>query len=362
MHIHSPKFEAKKTPLLRAEVPPEKRDFFSFCTSLKPLELKAIGELSTVEHIDAEVTIFSKGEPSDALYIINRGVVAVIHQGARPGDRSPITYLSRGDVFGEMGVLTDSPRSNEIRTCEPVSLQCFRKEGFPELVRRVPSFFHYLSQQLALRLIQVSDLAFIQSHCLELSGNLDNFDLVTIYQTILNSSQTGELVVTTEESDEEGRFFFRDGKPICGHYDGLVGEEAFWQLFLREDLAGTFHFSIVAPPEEEVIQEQSITRHQTDLLIQALQFRDEFKVWLEALPDPEVGLKRCRVNLDWEDPQAPDLQPLAEKIWELCYATPRTLRELLEVLPVSHVKVYRVVAGLMESGHFEAVSADSPDQ
>ncbi|MFN7037174.1 MAG: cyclic nucleotide-binding domain-containing protein, partial [Bellilinea sp.] len=148
-----------------------------------------------IEHIEEGVTIYSSGDPSDSLYIINRGAVAVIHEDPRYADRADISYLSRGDMFGEIDVLTDSYRRNAIRTCEPVSLQCFRREDFPEIIRRVPSFFYFIAQRLATRFVQVTDMAFVQSHCLELSGSLENFDLVTIYQTIVNSNQTGELAV-----------------------------------------------------------------------------------------------------------------------------------------------------------------------
>src|SRR6266446_3922233 len=99
------------------------RDFFGFCTTLKPLELKAMGELSQVQHLDEGETIYSPGDPGDALYIINRGVVEVVQDN--PGKKATETYLSRGDIFGHIEVLTDVPRRHLIRTCEPVGLQCF---------------------------------------------------------------------------------------------------------------------------------------------------------------------------------------------------------------------------------------------
>ena len=154
-----------------------KGDFFSFITTLKPIELKAIGELSQVIHLGEGVTVYSSGDSADALYIINRGVVEVIHENQRHTYHTAISYLGRGDVFGETDVLTETPRKNAIRTCEPVSVQCFNKAQFPELVRRVPRFFAYLCQQLAHQLVKISDLAFVQSNCLELSGNLGQLRL-----------------------------------------------------------------------------------------------------------------------------------------------------------------------------------------
>src|SRR5438093_3803342 len=151
------------------------RDFFGFCTTLKPLELKAMGKLSQVRHLKEGETVYSPGDSGDALYIINRGVVEVVQSNAtkRPAE----TYLSRGDIFGDVEVLTELPREHLIRAREPVSLQCFHGKNFAELVGRVPSFFQYLSERLAFRLSQARDLTLAQSHCLELSGSLSNFDL-----------------------------------------------------------------------------------------------------------------------------------------------------------------------------------------
>ena len=60
-----------------------KSDFFSFITKLKPIELKAIGELSQVMHLEEGITVYQCGDASDALYIINRGALQVMHGGER---------------------------------------------------------------------------------------------------------------------------------------------------------------------------------------------------------------------------------------------------------------------------------------
>ncbi|PZR74163.1 MAG: hypothetical protein DLM73_08615, partial [Chthoniobacterales bacterium] len=133
------------------------KDFFGFCTTLKPLELKAIGELSQVRHLGEGETVYSTGDPGDALFIINRGVVEVVQPSAKAS--AAAVYLSRGDILGDVETLTGLPRKHIVRTCEPVSLQCFQRKNFRDLIRRVPSFFAYLSEQIAHRLLQANDLA-----------------------------------------------------------------------------------------------------------------------------------------------------------------------------------------------------------
>jgi CRP-like cAMP-binding protein len=326
------------------------RDFFGFCTSLKPLELKALGQLSHTRHLAAGKTIYAPGDPGDTLYIINRGVVEAVRSTAK---NVSDTYLSRGDIFGDVEVLTERPRKYLVRTRESVSLQCFHREDFPELIRRVPSFFQYLSEQLAFRLAQARDLALAQSDGLELSGSLSNFDLVTIYQTIVNSSQTGELRICNEKSDLVAAFCFERGRPRCGQFQHLTGEEAFWQLFLSDSLAGTFSFSSGDEPVSGWIKSEPITRNADDMLINALQGRDEFHDLKERMLHPEEKLHRRKPNLSWSPTAPSNLQPIAEQIWPLTYEGPVTLASLFLRCTVCQLKIYQVVDELVQSKHFE---------
>ncbi len=327
-----------------------KSDFFSFITSLKPIELKAIGELSQVVHLEEGAIVYNRNDPSDALYIINRGALEVMHEANEYAGNTSVSYLSRGDVFGETEVLSNVPRKNAVRVCESASITRFRKKDFPDLIRRVPAFFYYLSQQIASQVTKMTDLAFVQSNCLELSGNLSNFDLVTIYQTILNSAQTGVLSVVGEDKETTATFSFKDGQATHGTYYHLNGEEAFWQLLLHEKLSGTFSFSI-AETDDRTHSGPIIRRNPTDLLITALQYRDEFKGLCEEIPDPASIVRRECLNLDWSDPEYANLRPVAESIWQRCYSSTLSLDELCLQVPVCELKFYKTVLQLVRTGH-----------
>ena len=323
------------------------RDFFAYCTSLKLLELKAIGELSRVRHLPEGETIYSTGDPGDALFIINRGVVEVIQPSAQKS--APAAYLSRGDMLGEVETMSGLPRKHIARTCEPVSLQCFQRKDFPELIRRVPSFFHFLSSQLALRLAQARDLALAQSHCLELSGNLLNFDLITVYQTIANSSQTGQLRISNPNSELVSAFFFEQGQPRGGQFEHLTGEEAFWQLFVNEHLVGTFTFSTDAPPEKDWIQSERITKNASEMLINALQGRDEFAELKQRFGDESATVQRDKANFVWPATATPELQAVAEQIWNFVGKGPVTVSAIFQHCSVCELKIYQVVDELLQS-------------
>ncbi len=337
-----------------------KNDFFSFVTTLKPMELKAIGELSQVMHLEEGAVIETGEEAADALYIINRGAIEVIHADPRLSGGQAMSYLSRGDMFAETSVLSGTATKNIFRACESTSVQRFRRHDFPELMRRVPSFFYYLSSKLASRLVQVSDMTFMQSDCLELSGNLANFDMVTIYQTILNSSQTGELSIFREKNEKVGAFFFERGQPKFGQFFRLLGEQAFWQLFLNEKLTGTFSFVLCDEPPEAMRNGQIIQRHPTDMLITALQHRDEYKSILETAPDRSTVVHRAKLNLDWQGDEAwfDDMRWLAELVWQHCYSQPVTLDDLFARLPVNELDFYKVIGRLLLTEHLSVVASE----
>ena len=325
------------------------RDFFSYCTGLKLLELKAIGELSHVRHLGEGETIYSTGDPGDALFIINRGVVEVIQTSAQKS--APAVYLSRGDILGDVETLSGLTRKHVVRTCEPVSLQCFERKNFDELIRRVPSFFHYLSRQLALRLSQARDVALAQSHCLELSGSLANFDLITIYQTIVNSAQTGELKISNPNSELISTFFFEKGQPRCGQFEHLTGEEAFWQLFVSEELAGTFSFSAGELPAKDWIQSERITRNASEMLINALQGRDEFAELRQRFSDSAATLQRRKAALSWPPAAPRESQAVAQQIWQFAATGPVRISALFQHCAVCELKIYQVVEELIQTQH-----------
>ena len=334
---------------------PSQRDFFAFCASLKPPEVKAIAELSWVRMVGQGEVLYSPGERGNALYIVNRGLLEVLPQ--RSSQKEGRVYLSRGDVIGDTEVFADLPRVEMVRAQEAASLQCIPRANFPELLRRVPSFFRYLCESMAWRLIEVHDLMVEQSRCLELSGRFSNFDLTTIHQTIMSSGQTGELIIRDESAEMIGTFHFDAGRLCAGQFQHLSGEEAFWQLFLTDTLQGTFAFSTGERPLTGSIAWDEITRNGNDLLIVALQFRDEFQALKKEMPYNFGKLSQRTSEMEWSS-SAPDyLRPVAEEIWKVVATRPSSIDDVYRQCSVCELKFYQAVNELLSS---EQLSFDGP--
>ncbi|MBN8646219.1 MAG: cyclic nucleotide-binding domain-containing protein [Planctomycetes bacterium] len=68
--------------------------------------LKDVAELVS---FDPGKPVFAEGDKSDAMYLVRRGQVRISKKF--PGGERGLAYLTKGDVFGEMGMVRGTPRS-----------------------------------------------------------------------------------------------------------------------------------------------------------------------------------------------------------------------------------------------------------
>lgn len=95
--------------------------------------------------------IFSQGDPSNLTYRILAGSVdiTVLTQG---GAQKKIASLGPDDVFGEMGIIDDSPRSATATAREQTACQAYSAEEVLELLANNPEEAIDLIRSLILRL------------------------------------------------------------------------------------------------------------------------------------------------------------------------------------------------------------------
>jgi CRP-like cAMP-binding protein len=320
------------------------RDFFAFCTSLSRPELRTIGELSWVRHLNEGEVLYRPGDPGNALFIVNRGEIEITTD--RLARESVV--LTRGQVIGHVEAFSEMPRTQLVRAPTGASLQCFPRANFPQLVRLVPSFFRYLCEQMAFRVLQANDRVESMEEHAPLSGRISHFDLTTVHQTIANSGQTGELRIKDEQAETIGAFYFQAGRPAAGQFEHLTGEEAFWQLFLYETLAGTFSFSVGERSMTTWIESGQIVRNTGDMLIAALQFRDELNALKKQIQPPgNSRLTAKKSDLHWNSGAPEELRPVASRVWDLIQRKPLSLHEVYRQCSVCELKIYQVVDHLL---------------
>ena len=93
-------------------------------------------------------------------------------------------------------------------------------------------------------------------------------------------------------------------------------------------LAATFAFSARELPVKDWIQSERITKNASEMLINALQGRDEFAELKQRFGESGATLRRHKANLSWPAGAPPESKAVAEQIWELAAKGPVTVLEL----------------------------------
>lgn len=108
--------------------------------------------LFDVESHPAGQVIFRQGDPGDCAYFIRQGEVEVVGDG----DGKVIARLGLGEYFGEMALLSGSPRNATVRAATPVELAVLGKQNFIELLRAMPETEEAVLQRVRERALRAS--------------------------------------------------------------------------------------------------------------------------------------------------------------------------------------------------------------
>lgn len=94
--------------------------------------------------------LFSQGDQADAAFVILDGKAQVILETA--ADPLVVAELGRNDLVGEMGILTETPRSATVRAETSVIALRIDKRIFLELLQQVPALSIAILREMANRL------------------------------------------------------------------------------------------------------------------------------------------------------------------------------------------------------------------
>jgi CRP-like cAMP-binding protein len=109
----------------------------------------------TVSHPAAE-TIFHEGDLGTEMYIILEGRVRI--EKKIRGETHLLSTLDKGDFFGEMGVLENSPRSADAVAETDCKLLAISGSRFDEMIRKNPEIAVRIIRKYAVRLREANSL------------------------------------------------------------------------------------------------------------------------------------------------------------------------------------------------------------
>ncbi|HNW92824.1 MAG TPA: cyclic nucleotide-binding domain-containing protein [bacterium] len=116
--------------------------------TLLPEELAIVKKLFVTEYVKENRTIFTEGEPGNALYIIVSGGIAITKQ-LEGGKTKLLAQLGEGECFGELALIDGDTRSATVKTTRETALLVFRVEEFARLIESHPYTAFKIIMQLA---------------------------------------------------------------------------------------------------------------------------------------------------------------------------------------------------------------------
>lgn len=162
---------------------------------------------------DENEKICTIGDPGDKMYIIISGRVKVVVKTEESDEETIIAYLSGGDYFGEMSLLTGEPRSASVITTEQSEMFILNKADFDVIVERFPSITLSMGKIMSQRLRDTLQKAAKKDGgkvSATVKGSLGEKSLVEILKFCESNSLNGKLVVNNGE--QEGVIHYSKGE------------------------------------------------------------------------------------------------------------------------------------------------------
>ena len=141
-------------------------DFFA---DASPDAMRKVAEAGRELHLIRGDILFNEGDPPESLYLVLRGRLAIAVANPIDKRESVISLMEDGDLFGEMGLLDDGPRSAMARALEPTTVLAIPYSEVLELFEENPKLLWNVTRLLAQR-IRVTDEALADSVFLDVTG------------------------------------------------------------------------------------------------------------------------------------------------------------------------------------------------
>ncbi len=214
-----------------------KLDIFKSLDDNSLTDLTLLLELKTIL---LDKVVMKKGAPGNNLYIILKGLVAVIDD-----DGSKIAEIGVGEIFGEMSLLTGEPEANSVHTIEATQVAMLSVKNFRDVLKKYPVLQLFLLKMLVDR----AQVMALRSGNITsgMTGELAEVNIVDLFQLINSSGKTGSVFLTLKQG--KAVVFFKEGEIIYARFLELRQKEAVYILLGVKD--GHFSYTRGIPKEAE---------------------------------------------------------------------------------------------------------------
>jgi uncharacterized membrane protein len=125
--------------------------------SLKPLDLEHLKTLWKPITRNPGQLLFKKGDPGDAMYIVESGQIGIT-VWTEDNQEKILSTFGEGDFFGELALLDGSPRSAHAKALKKAHLYEMRREDFFHFIQHRPEIAIMMMMIIATRLRAANEM------------------------------------------------------------------------------------------------------------------------------------------------------------------------------------------------------------
>jgi len=120
-------------------------------TGLSDGDLNAIAQVAVARRFESGEIVFFEGDSGDTCYVVRSGLARAI-RGHPDGRSITLAHFAAGEIFGELAMFDDEPRSATVDTIEPTEVIAIPGRDVQRLIRDYPEIAMKLITALAHRL------------------------------------------------------------------------------------------------------------------------------------------------------------------------------------------------------------------
>ena len=214
---------------------------FSIFESVDEFNIRDIVPLLKIKRYPKGAIVLRKGAPAQNFYILLSGTAEVLDDSGMC-----LSRLSKGDVFGDMSLISGDPVGATVKVVEPASIVAIQGSDFKEIINKFPSVQMYLARLLTKRLA-ASNVLRIEENTSGMSGNLSQMSAIELLQALELSQKSGMLVLTLPKGSAQ--LLIKCGNLIRADYGKKAGKEAVFEILKEKE--GRFKFSPVLPEDQK---------------------------------------------------------------------------------------------------------------
>ena len=202
-----------------------------FTELLSEAQRERLLSVAHMRHVKKKREVFQAGDETDGLYLIDDGLVQITL--ASPNDKGMVVNrYGPGDIFGEMGVLDNLPRSANAVAVEDTNLRFIRSSAFLDYLRQEPDVsiivMRLLTQRLRRTSSSLADALFLgleprlAKALLELAAT-HGIDTPRGRQIsiVMSQYEIGQTIAFSRESTNKTLKKWQE-KGLVTHQDGIV--------------------------------------------------------------------------------------------------------------------------------------------